>query len=148
MTDTFAAMQGHGDTTLTIGELTAIIGDNSANGQHGSGYNGVWRLRHSAGNRSLFVPDYAVWTARGHTIIRTDRSEGRTVRGHAIIQGRSLDRTVGRSAFGDTHSFGGTAWGQAPFGAPLGDTHLISPAVRVIQAFPDIRRRRSTLPVQ
>ena len=45
--------------TLTAGDLTAVIGDNAAEGQHRAGYNGVWSLRHAACPRSLFVPAYA-----------------------------------------------------------------------------------------
>src|SRR5688500_8041875 len=45
--------------TLKAGDLTAVIGDNSAEGEHRAGYNGVWSLRHSAGSRSVFVPTVA-----------------------------------------------------------------------------------------
>lgn len=45
--------------TLRAGDLTAVIGDNSADGEHRAGYNGVWSLRHSAGTRSVFVPAVA-----------------------------------------------------------------------------------------
>ena len=45
---------GHG--TLQAGDLTAVVGDNSAEGEHRAGYNGVWSLRHAAGTRSVFVP--------------------------------------------------------------------------------------------
>lgn len=45
--------------TLKAGELTAVIGDNSADGEHRAGYNGLWSLQHSAGNRSIFVPAVA-----------------------------------------------------------------------------------------
>jgi hypothetical protein len=48
-----------GHATLNAGDLTAIIGDNSADGGHRAGYNGVWNLTHSAGSRSLFVPAVA-----------------------------------------------------------------------------------------
>ncbi len=41
---------------LRGGELTAIVGDNSAAGEHRAGYNGVWSLRHSSSTRNLFVP--------------------------------------------------------------------------------------------
>ena len=46
-------------TSLQLGDLTALIGDNSAHEQHRAGYNGVWSLRHSAGTRSIFVPAVA-----------------------------------------------------------------------------------------
>lgn len=46
-------------TTLTAGDLTALIGDNAADGVHRAGYNGVWSLRHAKGTRSLFVPAVA-----------------------------------------------------------------------------------------
>jgi hypothetical protein len=39
--------------------LTTIVGDNSADGEHRAGYNGVWDLRHAAGSRSVFVPAVA-----------------------------------------------------------------------------------------
>lgn len=42
-----------------VGDLTAVIGDNAAQGEHRAGYNGVWSLRHKAGARSLFVPAVA-----------------------------------------------------------------------------------------
>ncbi|MBM3877402.1 MAG: hypothetical protein FJ386_11860 [Verrucomicrobia bacterium] len=45
--------------TFKSGDLTAVIGDNSADGEHRAGYNGVWSLRHRAGARSLFVPAVA-----------------------------------------------------------------------------------------
>lgn len=49
--------------SFTVGDLTAVIGDNSdftENGQaHRAGYNGLWSLRHRTGNRSLFVPGIA-----------------------------------------------------------------------------------------
>lgn len=48
-----------GTARLEAGALTAVIGDNSAAGEHRGGYNGVWSLRHAAAPRSLFVPAYA-----------------------------------------------------------------------------------------
>lgn len=45
--------------TLKAGDLTAVIGDNSASGEHRAGYNGVWSLQHRQGSRSLFVPAVA-----------------------------------------------------------------------------------------
>lgn len=45
--------------TLESGDLTAVVGDNSAHEQHRSGYNGVWSLRHKASARNIFVPPYA-----------------------------------------------------------------------------------------
>jgi hypothetical protein len=45
--------------TLHAGDLTAVIGDNSAEGEHRAGYNGVWNLRHAKGTRSIFVPAVA-----------------------------------------------------------------------------------------
>lgn len=44
---------------LHAGELTAVVGDNSAADGHRGGYNGIWSLRHAAGPRSVFVPAYA-----------------------------------------------------------------------------------------
>ncbi|MEQ1824864.1 MAG: hypothetical protein ABL921_02930 [Pirellula sp.] len=55
--DTSNESTGH--TTLKAGELTAVIGDNSAEGEHRAGYNGVWSLRHSTSKRSVFVPAVA-----------------------------------------------------------------------------------------
>lgn len=45
--------------TFQVGDLTAVIGDNSAAGEHLAGYNGVWSLRHRLSDRNLFVPAYA-----------------------------------------------------------------------------------------
>ncbi len=42
-----------------LGDLRAIIGDNSAEGQHRAGYNGVWSLSHKAEPDNLFVPAVA-----------------------------------------------------------------------------------------
>lgn len=50
---------GSGFATLEAGDLTAVVGDNSAAGEHRAGYNGVWSLRHAAGARSVFVPAVA-----------------------------------------------------------------------------------------
>ena len=43
--------------TFKIGDLTAVIGDNSAHEKHRAGYNGVWSLEHKSGKRNLFVPN-------------------------------------------------------------------------------------------
>lgn len=48
-----------GHAVLKAGDLTAVVGDNSAEGGHRAGYNGVWSLGHSAGARSVFVPAVA-----------------------------------------------------------------------------------------
>jgi len=48
-----------GYAELRAGDLTAVIGDNSAAGEHRAGYNGVWSLRHSASTRSVFMPAVA-----------------------------------------------------------------------------------------
>jgi hypothetical protein len=44
---------------LSAGELTAVIGDNSARGEHRAGYNGVWSLQSAHQPESLFVPLFA-----------------------------------------------------------------------------------------
>ncbi len=49
----------HSHVSLQAGDLTAVIGDNSALGEHRAGYNGVWSLRHAKGTRSIFVPAVA-----------------------------------------------------------------------------------------
>ena len=48
-----------GYAELRAGNLAAVIGDNSAMGEHRAGYNGVWSLRHSTSTRSVFVPAVA-----------------------------------------------------------------------------------------
>lgn len=48
-----------GHVTLKAGSLTAVIGDNSAEGEHRAGYNGVWSLRHTSSTRNIFVPAVA-----------------------------------------------------------------------------------------
>lgn len=45
--------------TFRAGDLTAIIGDNSAAGEHRAGYNGVWSLIHRTEAANLFVPAVA-----------------------------------------------------------------------------------------
>lgn len=42
--------------TFRAGDLTAMIGDNSASGEHRAGYNGLWSLTHRAEPVNLFVP--------------------------------------------------------------------------------------------
>lgn len=49
----------HGSTLLKVGELTAVIGDNSGTATQRPGYNGIWSLQHTAADRSLFVPGIA-----------------------------------------------------------------------------------------
>ena len=44
---------------FTVGEINAVIGDNSEHQVHRAGYNGVWELRHRSSTRNLFVPAYA-----------------------------------------------------------------------------------------
>jgi hypothetical protein len=45
--------------TFTVGDLTAVIGDNDAQGQHRAGYNGLWSLTHKTEPTNLFVPTVA-----------------------------------------------------------------------------------------
>jgi hypothetical protein len=45
--------------TFKAGDLTAIIGDNSAHEAHRPGYNGVWSLVHRSEPANLFVPTVA-----------------------------------------------------------------------------------------
>lgn len=45
--------------TFRVGDLTAIIGDNSAHGEHRAGYNGLWSLTHRTEPTNLFVPTVA-----------------------------------------------------------------------------------------
>lgn len=42
--------------TFQAGDLTAVIGDNGAAGEHRAGYNGVWSLTHRREASNLFVP--------------------------------------------------------------------------------------------
>jgi hypothetical protein len=42
--------------TFRAGDLTAVIGDNAADGMHRAGYNGVWSLTHRSEATNLFVP--------------------------------------------------------------------------------------------
>ncbi len=45
--------------TFTAGDLTAVIGDNAAAGEHRAGYNGLWSLTHKSEPANLFVPAVA-----------------------------------------------------------------------------------------
>jgi hypothetical protein len=45
--------------TISAGDLTVVIGDNSSQGEHLAGYNGVWSVRHRSHPQSLFVPTLA-----------------------------------------------------------------------------------------
>jgi len=45
--------------TFKAGDLTAVIGDNAAAGDHRAGYNGVWSLTHKTEAANLFVPSVA-----------------------------------------------------------------------------------------
>jgi hypothetical protein len=45
--------------TFRAGDLTAILGDNAAAGEHRAGYNGVWSLTHRTEPINLFVPSVA-----------------------------------------------------------------------------------------
>lgn len=46
-------------TTLRAGDLTAVVGDNAADGAHRAGYNGLWSLTHRNEATNLFVPAVA-----------------------------------------------------------------------------------------
>ena len=50
--------------TFTVGDLTAVIGDNDAQGQHRAGYNGLWSLTHRTEPTNLFVPTVAGLVAK------------------------------------------------------------------------------------
>ncbi len=45
--------------TFKVGDLTAVIGDNAAAGEHRAGYNGIWSLTHRDEPTNLFVPSVA-----------------------------------------------------------------------------------------
>ncbi|MBM3981078.1 MAG: hypothetical protein FJ304_12475 [Planctomycetes bacterium] len=45
--------------TFALGDLTAIIGDNDAKGEHRAGYNGLWSLTHKTDPANAFVPTVA-----------------------------------------------------------------------------------------
>jgi hypothetical protein len=45
--------------TFTVGDLTAVVGDNAAAGDHRAGYNGLWSLAHRTEPTNLFVPAVA-----------------------------------------------------------------------------------------
>ncbi len=45
--------------TFHAGDLTAVVGDNAAAGEHRAGYNGLWSLTHRAEPANLFVPTVA-----------------------------------------------------------------------------------------
>jgi hypothetical protein len=45
--------------TFTVGDLTAVVGDNAAAGGHRAGYNGLWSLTHKTEKANLFVPTVA-----------------------------------------------------------------------------------------
>ena len=45
--------------TFTVGDLTAVVGDNAAAGTHRAGYNGLWSLTHRTEPVNLFVPTVA-----------------------------------------------------------------------------------------
>src|SRR5919201_4746769 len=45
--------------TFRAGDLTAVIGDNAAAGEHRAGYNGLWSLTHRSEPADLFVPAVA-----------------------------------------------------------------------------------------
>ena len=45
--------------TFTVGDLTAVIGDNAEHGAHRKGYNGVFSLTSRHHGETLFVPAYA-----------------------------------------------------------------------------------------
>ncbi|HJZ91530.1 MAG TPA: hypothetical protein VKE40_11705 [Gemmataceae bacterium] len=45
--------------TFSAGDLTAVIGDNSSEGMHRAGYNGLWSLTHKSEKTNLFVPTVA-----------------------------------------------------------------------------------------
>lgn len=48
-----------GHATFRAGDLTAVIGDNAAAGEHRAGYNGLWSLTHRTEPTNLFVPAVA-----------------------------------------------------------------------------------------
>ena len=45
--------------TFSAGDITAVIGDNSAHEKHRAGYNGLWSLTHKSEPANLFVPEVA-----------------------------------------------------------------------------------------
>jgi hypothetical protein len=48
-----------GHDTFQVGDLTAVLGDNSAHEGHRAGYNGAWSLQHRNEPANLFVPGVA-----------------------------------------------------------------------------------------
>src|SRR5262249_27644121 len=47
------------EETWRAGDLTAVVGDTAAAGEHRAGYNGLWSLTHRAEAANLFVPTVA-----------------------------------------------------------------------------------------
>lgn len=45
--------------SFSAGDITAVIGDNSAHEKHRAGYNGIWSLTHKSEPVNLFVPEVA-----------------------------------------------------------------------------------------
>jgi hypothetical protein len=45
--------------TFKVGDITAVLGDNSAAGEHRAGYNGLWSLIHRTEPVNFFVPTVA-----------------------------------------------------------------------------------------
>lgn len=69
-----------GHATFRAGDLTAVIGDNAAAGEHRAGYNGLWSLTHRSEPTNLFVPAVAGLNFEhifdGH---QRDRGNARTI---------------------------------------------------------------------
>jgi hypothetical protein len=108
-----------GQATLQAGELTAVIGDNSADGAHRAGYNGVWSLRHAAGQRGVFVP--AVAGLNLEHIVSGERLDDPTVffePRHAAMSLRRLSATEAELHQPPTPTFHVESWTRFRVVAP------------------------------
>jgi hypothetical protein len=104
---------------LSAGDLTAVVGDNSAGGEHRAGYNGIWSLRHSACPRDLFVPAYAGLNLEHiFTGARMDEREVRFEPRHAPMRFRQLNDSAVELHQPPTPTFHVESWTRFEVGAP------------------------------
>lgn len=107
------------NATFEVGDLIAIIGNNEAEGQHRSGYNGIFQLSHRTEPENLFVPAVAGMNLEhifdGHTATTRELLfEPR----NAPMEFRKLSETEAELHQPPTPHFGLESWTRFTLQAP------------------------------
>lgn len=109
--------------TIEVGDLKAIIGDDSDHGAGKTGYEGIWHLSHTLRPENIYVSKYAGLIAHRQpcSVVRVDettveiRREGQSaVESFRVVPPHYVDYTVTFTAGGDRAAWNTASYMDAP----------------------------------